>query len=39
VYRVTAAAAGTGRQGLALRLMVDPKRRPAEVADVRAATA
>lgn len=39
VYRVTSANANGGRQGLALRLMVDPKRRALEVADVRAATA
>lgn len=39
VYRVTSAAPVGGRQGLALRLMVDPKRRPAEVAEVQAATA
>jgi hypothetical protein len=35
VYRVTSAPS-TGRQGLALRLMVDPKRRGAEVGDRRA---
>jgi hypothetical protein len=29
VYRVTPATPSGGRQGLALRLMVDPKRRPA----------
>ena len=39
VYRVTSATTSGGRQGLALRLMVDPKRRPADVSDVRAATA
>src|SRR5687768_14316648 len=39
VYRVTSPAANGGRQGLALRLMVDPRRRALEVADVRAATA
>jgi hypothetical protein len=39
VYRVTSANANGGRQGLALRLMVDPKSRALEVADVRAATA
>jgi hypothetical protein len=39
VYRVTSASASGGRQGLALRLMVDPKRRPAEMTDVQAATA
>jgi hypothetical protein len=38
VYRVTSATSG-GRQGLALRLLVDPKRRSADVSDVRAATA
>ena len=37
VYRVTAATSSGGRQGLALRLMVDPKRRPADV--MHAATA
>ena len=36
VYRVTSATPASGRQGLALRLMVDPKRRPAEIADARA---
>lgn len=30
VYRVTAIEPSTGRQGLAIRLMVDPKRREAE---------
>jgi hypothetical protein len=39
VYRVTSATSSGGRQGLALRLMVDPKRRPADLSDVRAATA
>ena len=39
VYRVTAPGAKGGRQGLALRLMVDPKRRGVEVAEVQAATA
>ena len=39
VYRVTAPGANGGRQGLALRLMVDPKRRSAEVPEVHAATA
>lgn len=39
VYRVISATSSGGRQGLALRLMVDPKRRPADVSDVRAATA
>jgi hypothetical protein len=39
VYRVTPAGANGGRQGLALRLMVDPRRRAVEVADIRAATA
>ena len=38
VYRVTSATPAAGRQGLALRLMVDPKRRPAEVAQTRATT-
>ena len=36
VYRVTSATPSTGRQGLALRLMVDPKRRNADVARARA---
>jgi len=37
VYRVTPAARSGRPQGLALRLMVDPKRRPmAQVSDVRA---
>jgi hypothetical protein len=39
VYRVTAPGANGGRQCLALRLMVDPKRRALDVADVHAATA
>jgi hypothetical protein len=39
VYRVSSPGANGVRQGLALRLMVDPKRRALEVADVRAATA
>jgi hypothetical protein len=39
VYRVTSPLAKDGRQGLALRLLVDPKRRSVDVADVRAATA
>ncbi len=39
VYRVTAPTPSGGRQGLALRLMVDPKRRALEVPDVHAATA
>lgn len=39
VYRVTSATTSGGRQGLALRLMVDPKRRGADMSDVRAATA
>ena len=39
VYRVTPPTPSGGRQGLALRLMVDPKRRALEVADVHAATA
>jgi tRNA G26 N,N-dimethylase Trm1 len=36
VYRVTSVSAASGRQGLALRLMVDPKRRPVEIAAARA---
>ena len=39
VYRVTAPSANGGRQGLALRLLVDPKRRGVEVTEVQAATA
>ena len=39
VYRVTSATAGGGRQGLALRLMVDPKRLTAAVSEIQAATA
>jgi hypothetical protein len=39
VYRVTAPGANGGRQGLALRLLVDPKRRGVEVTEVQAATA
>jgi hypothetical protein len=39
VYRVTAPTPNGGRQGLALRLMVDPKRRALEVPDIHAATA
>jgi hypothetical protein len=39
VYRVTSATPSGGRQGLALRLMVDPKRRAIEVGDLHAATA
>ena len=39
VYRVTPPTPSGGRQGLALRLMVDPKRRALEVPDVHAATA
>jgi hypothetical protein len=39
VYRVTSPVGNGGRQGLALRLMVDPKRRAIEVPDVQAATA
>ena len=35
VYRVTSAPS-TGRQGIALRLMVDPKRRAADVGERRA---
>ena len=36
VYRVTTASPASGRQGFALRLMVDPKRRPAEIGAARA---
>jgi hypothetical protein len=36
VYRVTPATRAGAPQGLALRLMVDPKRRPVEVAAARA---
>ncbi len=36
VYRVTSATSSGGRQGLALRLMVDPKRRATEPAERRA---
>jgi hypothetical protein len=39
VYRVTSATPSGGRQGLALRLMVDPKRRPIDVSDLQAASA
>jgi hypothetical protein len=39
VYRVTSPTPNGGRQGLALRLMVDPKRRALEVPDIHAATA
>jgi hypothetical protein len=39
VYRVTSAEPSTGRQGLALRLMVDPKRQDAEEAIQTRATA
>ena len=39
VYRVASPGANGGRQGLALRLMVDPKRRAADVPEVQAATA
>jgi hypothetical protein len=39
VYRVISPGANGGRQGLALRLMVDPKRRALDLADIRAATA
>jgi hypothetical protein len=39
VYRVTSPTANGGRQGLALRLMVDPKRRGVELPEVQAATA
>jgi hypothetical protein len=35
VYRVTPVRSATGRQGLALRLMVDPKRRVADVSNAR----
>jgi hypothetical protein len=36
VYRVTSATSSGRRQGLALRLMVDPKRRPAAAEQTRA---
>jgi hypothetical protein len=36
VYRVTPAGPSGSRQGLALRLMVEPRRRPAEVVEERA---
>jgi hypothetical protein len=36
VYRVTPPAPKTGRQGFALRLMVDPKRKVAEITQARA---
>jgi hypothetical protein len=36
VYRVNPATASGGRQGLALRLMLDPKRQPAEESPARA---
>jgi hypothetical protein len=39
VYRVTPATPSGGRQGLALRLMVDPKRRAADQHSVAEATA
>jgi hypothetical protein len=39
VYRVTPPTPNGGRQGFALRLMVDPKRRALEVPDIHAATA
>ena len=39
VYRVASPAANGGRQGLALRLLVDPKRRAADIPEVQAATA
>jgi hypothetical protein len=39
VYRVASPAANGGRQGLALRLLADPKRRAADVPEVQAATA
>ena len=39
VYRVTSPKANGGRQGLALRLMVDPKRLGVELPEVQAATA
>jgi hypothetical protein len=35
VYRVTPVRSAAGRQGLALRLMVDPKRRAADITDAR----
>jgi hypothetical protein len=36
VYRVTPPSPTGGPQGLALRLMVEPRRRPAEIREVRA---
>jgi hypothetical protein len=39
VYRITPSGRAGTPQGLALRLMVDPKRRAADVVEVRAATA
>jgi hypothetical protein len=36
VYRVTPASPSGGPQGLALRLMVEPRRRPAALSEVRA---
>jgi hypothetical protein len=36
VYRVTPPGPSGSRQGLALRLMVEPRRQPAEVTEVRA---
>ena len=39
VYRITTPGVNGGRQGLALRLLVDPKRRGVEVTEVQAATA
>jgi hypothetical protein len=36
VYRVTPPSPSGGPQGLALRLMVEPRRRPAELTEVRA---
>ena len=39
VYRVAGPSGNGGRHGLALRLLVDPKRRGVEVTEVQAATA
>jgi hypothetical protein len=39
VYRITSPTASGQRQGLALRLMVDPRRRQPALSDVAAATA
>lgn len=36
VYRLTSATPAGGRQGLALRLMVEPKQRPAHIEQARA---